>query len=237
LATIERRSISGQIVEELRREILTGHLPAGARLPPEGELAHRFGTNRNTLREAVRTLEGLNLIQVRQGDGVTVRDFRAMGELSLLPHYLAEAANPAEQLAALQEVLRLRRLVLVEVVSRAATGSTPDEVLGLQQQLELIRRSLPHTRELIAADLEFYRRLVAASHSLIYIWIFNTFVRVYTAVIDALEQLWVLPVGYLEHLDALTAAIAAHDSTRARQIMDTHLSSSDVLALELARDK
>jgi len=228
---IERRSIAGQITQALRQEILSGVVPKGARLPPESELAQRFGTNRNTLREAIRSLEGLGLIQVRQGDGVTVRDFRKLGELSLLPYYLVEAATPAERAVALGEVLVLRRLVLAEAVSYAAARATPDEARALETQLARIREHLAahRVRELIAADLEFYQRIVAAAHSLIYTWIFNTFVHVYTATIAALEQLWVVPPRYLEQLEALTAAVAAHDRATARRIIEEHLASGDAL--------
>lgn len=223
---IARRSISEQVAEQLRREILRGSLPAGARLAPETELAQRFGTNRNTLREAIRSLEGLNLIHVRQGDGVYVRDFRKVGELSLLPHFLCEAA-PGEQQAALEELLELRRFVLAETAALAAERALPDELVALDEAIRAVAASIERREELIAADLELYRRLVTASHSFVYIWIFNTFERVYASVITLVESLWVVPPRYLEQLEEIAAAVTAKDPERARRAMTAHLASSD----------
>jgi GntR family transcriptional regulator, transcriptional repressor for pyruvate dehydrogenase complex len=225
--TISRKSISEQIADQLRGEILRGEWAPGSRLPSEAELAQRFGTNRNTLREAIRLLDGLNLIHVRQGDGVYVRDFRQVGELSLLPHYLLEA-EPAEKQLALEELLELRRFVSAEAAALAARRATDAEVEALRRCLATLSGCSERAAQ-IAADLELYRTLVSASHSFIYVSIFNTFDRVYTSVIALLEKLWVEPD--LRTLDAVIEAVAARDSERARGAMSVHLGSSDQLAL------
>jgi len=69
-------NIAQQIFEDLQKHILGGQLSAGERLLGERELAAKYGTNRNTLREAVRKLEQARLVSVRHGRGVTVADFR-----------------------------------------------------------------------------------------------------------------------------------------------------------------
>jgi DNA-binding FadR family transcriptional regulator len=69
-------NIAVTIFKDLRRQILNGELSPGERLPGERELAAKSGTNRNTLREAVRRLEQSRLITVRHGQGVTVAGFQ-----------------------------------------------------------------------------------------------------------------------------------------------------------------
>ena len=68
-----RRRIHEDIAEQLRDAILDGRFPAGSKLPPERELATEFKVNRTSIRDAVKVLEGLSLIRVRQGDGATVQ--------------------------------------------------------------------------------------------------------------------------------------------------------------------
>src|SRR5215470_3571035 len=68
-----RRRLHQAVAEQLRDAILDGRFPAGAKLPPERELAVEFAVNRTSVREAIKTLEGLGLVTVRQGDGATVR--------------------------------------------------------------------------------------------------------------------------------------------------------------------
>src|SRR5512139_3234196 len=90
LAPVRHSSVADQVARKLRGEILSGRLPAGSKLPGERDLARDLGTNRNTLREALRTLETLGLVRARQGDGVTVLDYRRDGELHVLPLFLTE---------------------------------------------------------------------------------------------------------------------------------------------------
>src|SRR5512137_1014663 len=85
LAPVRHSSVADQVARKLRSEILSGRLAAGSKLPGERDLARDLGTNRNTLREALRTLEALGLVRARQGDGVSVLDYRRTGELQVLP--------------------------------------------------------------------------------------------------------------------------------------------------------
>lgn len=67
-----RRRLHQDVAEQLRDAILDGRFAAGAKLPPERELAEEFQVNRTSVREAIKVLEGLGLVSVRQGDGATV---------------------------------------------------------------------------------------------------------------------------------------------------------------------
>src|ERR1700687_2066085 len=69
----QRRRIHEDVAEQLRDAILDGRFRAGQRLPPERELAVEFRVNRTSIREAIKVLEGLGLVSVRQGDGATVQ--------------------------------------------------------------------------------------------------------------------------------------------------------------------
>jgi GntR family transcriptional repressor for pyruvate dehydrogenase complex len=68
-----RRRLHEAVAEQLRDAVLDGRFAAGTKLPPERELAAEFRVNRTSVREAIKLLEGLGLVSVRQGDGVTVR--------------------------------------------------------------------------------------------------------------------------------------------------------------------
>jgi DNA-binding FadR family transcriptional regulator len=68
-----RRRLHEDVADQLRDAILDGRFAAGTKLPPERELAIEFRVNRTSVREAIKVLEGLGLVTVRQGDGATVR--------------------------------------------------------------------------------------------------------------------------------------------------------------------
>jgi GntR family transcriptional repressor for pyruvate dehydrogenase complex len=68
-----RRRLHQDVADQLRDAILDGRFAPGDKLPPERELAEEFQVNRTSVREAIKVLEGLGLVSVRQGDGATVR--------------------------------------------------------------------------------------------------------------------------------------------------------------------
>jgi len=81
-----RRRIHEDVAEQLRDAILDGRFANGERLPAERELAQEFQVNRTSIREAIKVLEGLGLVSVRQGDGATVKplaeaSFDALGPM------------------------------------------------------------------------------------------------------------------------------------------------------------
>ena len=79
-----RRRLHQDVAEQLRDAILNGDYDVGAKLPPERELAAKFQVNRTSVREAIKVLEGLGLVRVRQGDGATVQPL-ADASFSVLP--------------------------------------------------------------------------------------------------------------------------------------------------------
>ena len=62
-------SVTTEAIEKVKEMILSGELRPGDKLPRENELAERLGVSRSSLREAVRALAALNVIETRQGDG------------------------------------------------------------------------------------------------------------------------------------------------------------------------
>src|SRR5262245_17965433 len=103
---------------EFRTRILSDEWSAGTRLPGERELAERYNTNRNTLREAIRRLEQSGLVSVRHGQGVTVSDFRRTGGLDLVAPFLAAGIDVREKAELMLNVLEPRTRVLEYAVER-----------------------------------------------------------------------------------------------------------------------
>ena len=72
MRTLERQSLTKQLMDVLIQNICTGDLPAGEKLPPEAELAEQLRVSRNTLREALKTLETFGIIESLHGQGTFV---------------------------------------------------------------------------------------------------------------------------------------------------------------------
>src|SRR6201987_3510067 len=112
------RSVTEGAIDKIRELIVSGSWGPGARLPKESELAAQLGLSRNSLREAVRALSQLRVLEVRQGDGTYVS--------SLEPDARREPALSATHLLQGRTVLELfevRRMLEPEAAAMAAVRS------------------------------------------------------------------------------------------------------------------
>ena len=110
-----RRRLHEAVADQLRDAILDGRFAAGQKLPPERELAAEFRVNRTSVREAIKVLEGLGLVQVRQGDGVTVRPLVEASLGVLGPMIFHDGRVDAGLMADLSEVMQPLLLELARV--------------------------------------------------------------------------------------------------------------------------
>src|SRR5881392_183818 len=118
LKPVEKQRVAEEIAEQLRSLILNGQYPPGSKLPPERELSKRLGVNRASLREALKKLEHLGLVRIRQGDGTRVQDFMQTGGIELVQHLLPLATGSHPEL--IRDMLEFRRLFGREVARLAA---------------------------------------------------------------------------------------------------------------------
>ncbi len=93
LQPVNRRSVPEDVFEQIVAEVLSGDMQPGEALPSERRLAEVLGVSRPAVREALKRLTEAGLVEVRQGDATTVRDFRRHAGLDLLPRLLIRAGE------------------------------------------------------------------------------------------------------------------------------------------------
>jgi GntR family transcriptional repressor for pyruvate dehydrogenase complex len=214
---VKAGSLVEGIFEEIRRQIITGELKPGSRLTAERELAVRYKTNRNTLREAIRKLEHARLVTVRHGQGVTVADFRQTGTIELIGPFLAASTDEKESARCLLDLLAARETILELAVQLAAARADASDTARLQragdEQIAAFERR--DQAALVKGELEFVDGLVAASHSLAVRWIANTLLEIYRSLTESITELWVMEPEFPTYLRTLLGAIARHDAKTA----------------------
>jgi DNA-binding FadR family transcriptional regulator len=222
-------NIAGTICRELRGRILSGKLAPGERLPGERELAQRYNTNRNTLREAVRMLEQARLVSVRHGQGVTVSDFRRTGTLELLPAFLENAANVEEVVRVLGDILPARLMVLEFATRIAARRAEPSDLERIRQVTGFLIAAFERGDPVVVAH-DFQRwldALVDAGHSVAVRWIANPFLEAYRELMDRFPALWVLEPTFPQHLRELIPALESREEDRAVEILRAYYQRVD----------
>jgi GntR family transcriptional regulator, transcriptional repressor for pyruvate dehydrogenase complex len=210
-------NIAQQIFEDLQRHILSGQLSAGERLLGERELAAKYGTNRNTLREAVRKLEQARLVSVRHGRGVTVADFRRTGTPELLAPYLRAGPDMSEVADIIGDVLEPRILLLEYAARLAVRRAEPADIDRLNDIGDLLIKAFE------AGDAPVVARgfqrwldvLVEAGHSVSVRWIANSLFDALRDTLERFPNLWVLEPTFPEYLTGLVQALRTGDEAAA----------------------
>jgi GntR family transcriptional repressor for pyruvate dehydrogenase complex len=222
-------NIAATVFRDLRRQILSGELAGGERLPGERELAQRYDTNRNTLREAVRLLEHAHLVTVRHGQGVTISDFRRTGTLELLPPFLECASDLAEVVHLLEDILPARLLVLEFATRIAARRADRADLVRLRDITELLIAAFEGGDPVVLAHgfQRWLDALIDAGHSVAVRWIANPFLEAYRELMDRFPALWVLDPTFPTHLKDLIDAIEAGNEERAIEVLRAYYQRVD----------
>jgi DNA-binding FadR family transcriptional regulator len=171
----KRTLVSDQVFLGLCEQILGGRYAAGEKLPTQRALAADLGVNMASVREAVKRLEQLHLVEVRHGDAMRVRDWRHEGGLDVIAHLLFRASGAdAEVFAALLEA---RRLMLQEAARLAAERRSTDQADRLGEIATAIAGADAAEAQLL--DFAFMAELVEASGNIVFRLILNNVRRLY----------------------------------------------------------
>ncbi|WP_433085613.1 FadR/GntR family transcriptional regulator [Dactylosporangium sp. CA-052675] len=150
-------ALTDEAIDKIKGMITSGELRPGDRLPREADLAERLGLSRNSLREAVKALSLIRVLDVRQGDGTYVTSL----EPALLLDALSFVVDFHRDDTVLQ-LLEVRRILEPAATALAATRMTDADVAGLRAVLDALGDA-PGVEALVANDLEFHRLIAAGS--------------------------------------------------------------------------
>src|SRR5436190_23118892 len=126
--------VAGRVFSRLMEDVLSGRYEPGEKLPTQRTLAAELGVNMASIREAVKRLEQLRLVEVRHGDAMRVRDWREHGGLDVIAHVLFRAGGLDQQ--TLASLLEARRLMPQESARLAAERRSERRARTIGQRAE-----------------------------------------------------------------------------------------------------
>ncbi|MBI4637989.1 MAG: FadR family transcriptional regulator [Candidatus Rokubacteria bacterium] len=225
VAPIKSTRIYEEIVRQIKAMIAEGRLKSGDRLPPERDLADKFVVSRTSVREALRALESLGLLEIRPGEGTFVREISVESLVEPL------ALIIASQREAIAELFEARRLLEPSIAALAAQRATPDEVQEMERILEEQAKEIAAGRTGLAQDAAFHGAIGTAAHN-------RAITRIAHAIMDLLtqsreESLNTPGRPARSHRDhrRILEAITRRDEAGARQAMLDHLVAVEALVL------
>lgn len=229
LQPISRRSVPEDVFEQIAAEVLSGQMQPGESLPSERRLAEVLGVSRPAVREAIKRLTAAGLVEVRQGDSTTVRDFRRHAGLDLLPRLLLRAGEL--DVSVVRSILETRLHNGPKVAELAAQRSGP-----------LLAAELDRTVAALAAEpdpvqrqwhaLTFWDQVVDGADSIAFRLMYNTLRQTYEPALPALSVMMADEVGRPDAYRRIAGAIAAGDPAAARRAAEDLLTPATEALLQ-----
>lgn len=213
LTPVNRRSVPDAVFDQLLDDILAGELAPGTELPAERRLAEVLGVSRPAVREALQRLAHAGLIDVRQGDATTVRDYRRSAGPELLPRLLLRTGGP--DLDLVRHILEARLALVPDVARRCAQRRSEDDLARLQAHVAAMRAAEGDVVELQRLAHEFSSTLIDGSGNVVYRLLFNALEAAYVPAMGALTAILAEEVSDVATYAALADAVAAQDAARA----------------------
>ncbi len=157
--SISRSSLTDQVTHEITEMILSGMFSPGDWLMPQPELAQRFGVGLSTIREAVKGLALLGIVDPQPGRGTYVAE-DAVSLIRMLD--LQQTQLESLDLATTHEA---RRALEVELTALAAERATPADVAAIRTALDRMAAAMDDDEAFMRADADFHKAVAHAAHN------------------------------------------------------------------------
>jgi GntR family transcriptional repressor for pyruvate dehydrogenase complex len=223
---LARRTYVAEAIRTVKDMILDGRLAPGQRLPPERSLSEALGVSRPTVREAIRSLQAMNILESRHGAGTFVASLSVDELLRPLQFVLSLAEGGLEHL------FEVRLLLEPGAAALAAERASAEQVAGLRDcAARAEAEAIDDAEAMLRLDTELHERIVESSGNplLQHLWAATSALgaesRAYTVRIPGVR-----PQTITEH-HAIVAAIAARDAAAAHAAMTAHISRIRAAAL------
>ena len=153
-----------QIIDTFTQELLAGRLQPGDQIPPEIELSEAFGVARNTVREAIKILVAMGVLEIRRPVGTFVCDGFQDPMLSpMIYGVILSRGNSYDELMDLREIIETGTMLTV------IRNASDEEIASMEGPLNALRKACrkkkPQVQEVFSLDDAFHHQVMALSHN------------------------------------------------------------------------
>ena len=220
---VHRTSVSDEIVAQITELIARNVLKPGDRLPPERELCKRFGVGRSSLREALRSLAVMGVLDGRVGEGTFVCDNSQYLEKALQWGFALDGKK-------IQDLAETRMMLESQNAQLAAGRATGEDLTAIAAALEGMKGALDDGDRFLESDLQFHLLVARATHnSILYNLLETTRSHLQAWIKGSLSEPALAgrraELSLREH-GRILAALKGQDADGARRAMADHIRSS-----------
>ncbi len=217
LKPVKKRRAYEVIVTQIRKLIEEGKLKKNDQLPNERELAEVFGVSRSTIREAIKTLESLKIVESRQGDGTYIIVSSEESLVMPLANLLFKETDN------IIDIFHIRKILEPYAVQLATLNATQNDILSLEGILKKQKECLEKKTDINETDIAFHSLIARMSRNKVLERLMNALIELLKEIRETYnaEQ---AKESYKGHLD-IYAALIAGDCIGAKKAMLKHLTN------------
>jgi GntR family transcriptional repressor for pyruvate dehydrogenase complex len=224
---IERMTIAGAAFEQLIANVVQGNWKAGDLIPPERELCQQLGIARTSLREALKAMELIGMLESRVGFGTTI-----CPRSEFLSRPLLWAFTGTDQ-TELRELLEARALLERDLAGLAAERATADDLAAIGETIEQMAGAIKTDEPVLQADMAFHLAVAHAAHNEVLgnaAQLLRNLMRYW---LDLKLRLPNVPKSALQRHRGIYQAILKRDVEAAQRIMWEHLHETSALVTQV----
>lgn len=223
---VKSKKVYQHVVEQIQVMVMNGELKTGDKLPTERDLAEQLGVSRTSIREALRSLEMVGLVESRQGEGNFIGgNMRSNFFEPLSVMFMLNQGNP-------RDILELRMIIEVEAASLAAkrikAGGCEEDVKELNDLMQKLREATSE-EESSTADLNLHYKISEITGNYLIMMLLNTISFLMENFVETARGMILVDYTSREKLLAehqnLVDAISEGDTRKAAKAMRDHLNT------------
>jgi DNA-binding FadR family transcriptional regulator len=218
-APVQTRRAFEAVADQIRGQLTSGALQPGDRLPPERELAEQFSLSRNTVREALRSLEMAGVLEFRKGatGGAFVREGQGDAVIAGFSDlFRLGAIRPAD-------LTEARLIVSVAATRLACQRGTEEDFETLRENFRLSELAVAKgdVQERVRINLDFHRLLARTARNPVLVILTDALVEIHEQLLQVVSPL--PDSAVMPSRRRLLKYLAARDEEKAAAEMETHL--------------
>lgn len=220
---IKKTRLYEEVTEQIQKAIFDGEIKPGENLPSERELCRTFGVGRQAIREALRTLSVMGLIEISSGaKGTVVKEVGITQYMEAVREHLSLLYRVEEK--TILELMEVRKYVELGISQLVAKNANPDAIADLEHILDEMKACKDDIHAYFPLGVEFHRKLALASKNQVFylIWniVYDIMLKGYTPILDEL-----FPEGPSVLIDLnenILKAIKSKDPKKIARAMENH---------------
>lgn len=226
ITPVTRTTLTADICRKMVMHLMRGDWAEGDRIPAERELCQKLGVGRASLREALKALEIMGMIETRLGDGTYVCNRSEFLSRPLL--WAIASSTEAEA----HELVEARKLIEVELAGFAAERATAEDLKAIDSYMAEMETAVRQPAVFLEADLNFHLAITRAGHNRLLlnaVHLIRNLMRQWIGRTLSVEG--VAQTALTQHR-AIFEAVASKDAAGARAAMSEHLNAMAAFLLE-----